>query len=84
MFTISHAYLAVGIAGVAAFVLLLWCGQHHALAVAELGGTEVSAPVTAHQAAGAVMQRTITRSKAATVGLGHAAAGVSDLSSGFE
>ncbi len=84
MFTITHAYLAVGIAGVAAFVLLLVCGQHHSLAVAELGGTEVAAP--AHQAtkSGTVLQRTAARTKAAAVSLGHAAASVTDLSSGFE
>jgi len=42
MCTITHAYLAVAIAGLAAFVLLLVCGQHHSLASVELGGTEVS------------------------------------------
>lgn len=41
MCTITHAYLTVGLAGMTAFVLLGVCGQHHALAAAELGGTEV-------------------------------------------
>ena len=45
MSTISHAYLAVGIAGLAAFVLLLLCGQHHSLASGQLGGTEVSVSI---------------------------------------
>lgn len=41
MCTITHAYLTVGLAGMTAFFLLGVCGQHHALAAGELGGTEV-------------------------------------------
>ena len=87
MWSITHAYLAVGIAGVAAFVLLLLCGQHHALAVAELGGTEVSAPAAESPKAKSdpsSLQRTASRAKAAaTTGLRHVAASVTDVGSGF-
>lgn len=41
MCTIKHAYLTVGLAGMAAFMLLGVFGPQHALAAGELGGTEV-------------------------------------------
>ncbi len=47
MGTITHAYVAVGLAGVAAFILLLLCGDRRLLGGSELGGTEVSMHSTA-------------------------------------
>jgi hypothetical protein len=42
MATITHAYVAVGFAGVTAFILLLLCGDQRVLDNGDLGGTEVT------------------------------------------